>query len=237
MKWLTDKIANCSFCCCCCFMEDKRPFFFAESRICFAFSCLNLTYLVTIKVKTDWNKQQTSSNISKQLKSVNPAKSNIIIRTIKNPRIYTRTVPSSVHVCSSLALEKEKQAVDFYLIKHNFNKYTEYIHNTRKIIKVKSFYWMSNLFIVSLARFAKIVTFLLDVWQGSEYASSICKNFWVKNCRQIHRFLQECFWVDFVTFFLKLYLIFKKIKIVVLRCWFIQDIKYKSLLFTGNLLL
>ena len=216
------------------FYERQTSLFFAESCICFAFSCLNLTYLVIIKAKTDWNKQQTSSEISKQLKSVNPAKSNIIIGTIKNPRIYTRTVPSSVHVCSSLPPEKEKQVVDFCLVKHNFNKYTEYIHNTRKIIKVKSFYWMSNLFIVSLARFAKIVTFLLDVWQGSEYASSICKNFWVKNCRQIHGFLLECFWVDFVTFFLKSYLIFKKL---VLRCWFIQDIRYKSLLFTGNLLL
>ena len=101
-----------------------------------------------LPAKTDRIKQQTSSKISKQLKWVT------IIRTIKNPRIYSKTVPSSVHTSSSLAPEKEKQAVDFCLIKHSFDKYTEYIHNTRKIIKVKSFYWMSNLFIVSLARFS-----------------------------------------------------------------------------------
>ena len=35
-------------------------------------------------------------------------------------------------------------------------------------------------------------------------------------------FILECFLVDFVTFFLKSYLIFKKIKMVVPCCWFIQ---------------
>ena len=47
---------------------------------------------------------------------------------------------------------------------------------------------------------------------------------WVENFRQIPRFLLEYFLVEFVTFFLKLYLIFKKIKVVALRCWFIQYI-------------
>ena len=81
----------------------KKFFCFDAGTISYE-PCFSSYFLNFFPAKTDWNKQQTSSKISKQLKPVNPAKSNIIIRTIKNPRICTKTV----HASSSLAPEKEK---------------------------------------------------------------------------------------------------------------------------------